>query len=206
MIGGGWLTGCGLERYLLMPGGAELLVFGRRFTHRISAESTHQELQVMSRILSPRPAGIAALALGCLFLLPAALYGQETDPAPPAPPVEAPEAVPAEQLDTAAAEEPAERPRRVRRNPNRITAEELEASNQRHALAIIQNLRPEWLRRRADFGEIQVYVDGMPAGGTSALANISRLRIDTMEYLSASAATLRFGTGNAAGAIVVRTR
>jgi hypothetical protein len=159
----------------------------------------------MSRILSPRPAGIAALALGCLFLLPAALHGQETDPAPPTLPAEAPEAVPAEQVDTAAAAEPAERPRRVRRNRNRISSDEIDEANQPDALSIVQTLRPAWLRFRPE-GVIQVYVDGVLAGQLPALANIARGRIVSLEYLSAPDATMRWGTNHRAGAILVHTR
>jgi hypothetical protein len=149
----------------------------------------------------------AALALGCFFLLPAALHGQE--PAPSA-------VTPAEASRTAPAEAAAQRPEeavrpRARRDRSRITEEEIRETSHANALAVVQALRPTWLRYRGTASinrveVIRVYVDGVPAGGVRALQGIAAYRVVSMQHLGGPAATARFGTEHTAGAILVETR
>jgi hypothetical protein len=84
---------------------------------------------------------------------------------------------------------------------------------------IIQRNRPRWLRAgRGDtsFGNAEggasgsdfarVVLDGAPYGDLSALRSLNTVSVESIEYMSASDATTRFGTGYVGGAILVRTR
>jgi hypothetical protein len=53
---------------------------------------------------------------------------------------------------------------------------------------------------------IKVYVDGVPVGGVETLTSIPATAVQDVRWLSAVEATTRYGTGNANGAIIVRTR
>jgi hypothetical protein len=160
----------------------------------------------MLRTLASRP---AALALGCLFLLPAVLHGQEKERASTA-------AAAAEASRTASAAAAAQRPDeavspRARRDRSRITEEEIRETTHVNALAVVQARRPTWLRYRGAASinrseSIRVYVDGVPAGGVNALQGIATHRVVSMQHLGGPAATARFGTDHSAGAILVETR
>jgi hypothetical protein len=65
-----------------------------------------------------------------------------------------------------------------------------------------QSRSPVW---EADHG-IKVYVDGIRYGGVESLATIPANTVREIRWLSAGDATIRYGTGNVAGAIVVATR
>jgi hypothetical protein len=84
---------------------------------------------------------------------------------------------------------------------------------------IIQRNRPRWLRAgRGDtsFGNVaggasasdfaRVVLDGAPYGDLNALRGLNTVSVESIEYMSASDATTRFGTGYSGGAIIVRTR
>lgn len=93
-------------------------------------------------------------------------------------------------------------------DPNKITAAELEASDQLDILTVIQRIRPRWLQARgsATFGGqvgATVLVNDMQQGGTGVLRNIRVVDVLEVEYLSASDATTRYGTNMAGGAILV---
>ena len=93
-----------------------------------------------------------------------------------------------------------------RRNPNLITAEELVAYPTVSALDAIRRLRPRWLQARGGM-RAQVVVDGARMGDLEdALQSIQAASVRTMQYLSSSDATMRFGTNYAGGAIEVITR
>lgn len=80
----------------------------------------------------------------------------------------------------------------------------MEAFGQLNALEVIQRLRPAWLRLRA--GSLpQVVVDGSPMGGTETLKTYRVGEIRELRYLDPGEATLRFGTGYPAGAVLVLT-
>lgn len=92
-----------------------------------------------------------------------------------------------------------------RSSRNVITVEELAPLQQLSALEVVQRLRPAWLRVRGG-GLPQLIVDGTPMeGGTETLRTFRVGEIKELRYLDPGDATMRFGTGYPAGAIVVLT-
>ena len=94
-----------------------------------------------------------------------------------------------------------------------LLGDEIQAVPAANAYEAVSRLRPEWLRRRGQIsirdpgaGEVVVYLDGVRFGGPGALRNIRAESVVHMEYLDASDATTRFGTGHGGGAILIRTR
>lgn len=92
-----------------------------------------------------------------------------------------------------------------------LTTEEVEASNQTDAYGLIRTQRPNWLRRRGRqsvnlTSEIVVYMDATRLGGVASLRTIPINMVMRAEYLDATTATQRFGTGHGMGAIVVFSR
>ena len=95
----------------------------------------------------------------------------------------------------------------VRRDPNRITAEELANYTSLTVFEVVQRLRPRWLQRRGSEQDPVVYQDGNRIGfAGDVLPGMAVTGIDSMRYLSPSDATTRFGTGHGAGAIEITTR
>ena len=100
---------------------------------------------------------------------------------------------------------------RVRGSRDRITAEELATIDVQNALQAVQRLRPNFLQTRGAASssitqgpqEIVVYVDQTRMGGPGTLAQIPIAEVKEIQYLSATDATQRFGTGHGAGAIIV---
>lgn len=89
--------------------------------------------------------------------------------------------------------------------PNRIVQAELEPLGQISPLRAIERLRPRWLRTRS--GDMpQLHVDGGRRSSLRDLESYQLSDIERMEFMSASDATTRFGTGYAGGAILVFTR
>ena len=98
-----------------------------------------------------------------------------------------------------------------RRDPNRITAEELADYTTLTAADVVRRLRPRWLQGRgAGTGgqnTPRLIVDGAPMGDAeSALRSLSVSDIQEMQYMSASDATMRYGTNYPGGAIIVTSR
>lgn len=87
---------------------------------------------------------------------------------------------------------------------DRIVKAELEPLGQVNALQAIQRLRPRWLQTRSGDAPV-LYVDGARRGTVSDLTSMRLVDIEQMEYMSASDATTRYGTGHAGGAIMVTT-
>jgi hypothetical protein len=94
-----------------------------------------------------------------------------------------------------------------------LLADEMRSVAATDAYEAVQRLRPEWLRRRGQIsiqdptaGEVVVYLDGVRFGGPRSLESLRAESVVQMEYLDASDATTRFGTGHGGGAILVRTR
>ena len=54
--------------------------------------------------------------------------------------------------------------------------------------------------------DIEIYLDGRHVGQLESLNSIQAEQIKEIRYLSASDATLRFGTGHTEGAIVVTSK
>lgn len=98
-------------------------------------------------------------------------------------------------------------------NRDLITSEEVaEASNSTNtAYALVQRLRPHWLRKRGRHsienpGYIRVYVDGSRYGTPQDLRNLNVENVASLRFLNAAQATNRYGTGHDHGAILVFTK
>jgi hypothetical protein len=91
---------------------------------------------------------------------------------------------------------------------NRIVRAEIVALTSMNALQAIERLRPRWLQGRAGTAADPpvLYVDGARRGATSDLASMRADDIEQMEFMSASDATTRYGTGHGGGAVQVTTR
>lgn len=92
-----------------------------------------------------------------------------------------------------------------RRDANLITAEELAEYTTLTAHDVIRRLRPRWLRARGG-GAPQLIMDGARLGSLDGLSSISVADVESLRYLSASDATMRFGTNFPNGAIEVLSR
>jgi hypothetical protein len=97
-------------------------------------------------------------------------------------------------------------------NRNLITRPEISASRGNTAYEVVQQLRPDFLRGRVS-GSISgandlpvVYLDGTRLGDLEQLRSIPAAIILTIQLISASDATTRWGTGYPGGVIEVKTR
>ncbi|HEU4566294.1 MAG TPA: hypothetical protein VFS05_16645 [Gemmatimonadaceae bacterium] len=95
----------------------------------------------------------------------------------------------------------------------RITAEEIAATQATNAYEVTRLLRPSWLAGRGPQSlraEVSpypvVYVDDQRMGGLEWLRTISAESVAEIRFVSASDATTRWGTGHPAGVILVLTR
>ncbi len=98
-----------------------------------------------------------------------------------------------------------------RRDPNLITAEELAEYTTLTALDVVRRLRPRWLTGRgagtSGSNAPQLIFDGARMGNAaSELRSIAVSDISELQYMSASDATMRYGTNYPGGAIVVTSR
>ena len=90
--------------------------------------------------------------------------------------------------------------------PNRLTAADLVNQQELDLYDAIRQLRGRWLTSRGR-GTPRVVVDGSPRqSGIDELRSLRVSDVQGIEFLSASNATTRFGTGYDAGAILVTTR
>lgn len=97
-------------------------------------------------------------------------------------------------------------------SPDVLRAAEIDDAYVDTAWEAVQRLRPQMLRGRGnisirnDPGGPVVYVDGISVGDVNALHSIRAADVRLIRYLDARDATTRFGTGHAAGVILVETR
>jgi hypothetical protein len=93
------------------------------------------------------------------------------------------------------------------RSSNRIDAAELAALAELDVHQVISRARPNWLRGGPQ-GQVPVIVlDGSPqTSGPEMLGTFRAADVSALEYMSASDATTRFGTGYSGGAILVTTK
>jgi hypothetical protein len=102
--------------------------------------------------------------------------------------------------------------RAPRQQQDLLTEAQIHPSTYQNAFEVVQSLRPSWLRERArsignpEGAEVVVYLDGVRMGGIGALRQVRVHSISTMQFMTASDATTRFGTGHAGGAILILTR
>jgi hypothetical protein len=92
-----------------------------------------------------------------------------------------------------------------------LTSMEMNATGYNDLFAVIQSLRPEWLRTQGATSfrgpeGIHVYLDGNRMGGVEALQQIATRSISSAQFLSGLEATQRWGLGHGMGAIVISTR
>lgn len=113
-------------------------------------------------------------------------------------------------------------PNTVRRgSANLITQAEIESAQLETIYDVIERLRPNMMRTRGQMGRvagaaegqsgagmstIKVYLNGTGIGDISMLRGIQASSVKQVQFLSASDATTRFGTGNDAGAILVTSK
>lgn len=87
----------------------------------------------------------------------------------------------------------------------RIVRAELEPLGQMSGLQAVERLRPRWMQSRG--GDLPVlYVDGSRRSSVQDLQSMRLNDIEQMEFMSASDATTRYGTGHSGGAIMVSSR
>ena len=99
----------------------------------------------------------------------------------------------------------------TRRDPNLITAEEMADYTTLTAMDVIRRLRPRWLQGRgaSTGGTVrpQVIMDGARMGDPeTSLNSISVSDIESLRFLNASDATMRYGTNYPGGAIEITSR
>ena len=93
-----------------------------------------------------------------------------------------------------------------RSSSNRLVAADMANQQELDLYQAIRQLRGRWLTSRGR-GTPRVHVDGgARQGGVQELQNIRVSEVQEVEFMGASDATLRFGTGYGAGAILVTTR
>jgi hypothetical protein len=86
-----------------------------------------------------------------------------------------------------------------------LMSDEIAKANVSTAYEAVSRLRPYFLQTRGTAYPI-VYVDNVRYGDVTSLREIAVQNIDRIEYISASDATTRFGTGHAGGVIMVIMR
>jgi len=97
-------------------------------------------------------------------------------------------------------------------DPDVITQKQIqEAGAASTAYALVQRLRPHWLRKRGrqsinNPGSILVYIDGSRSGAPSSLRNVQVINVKSIEFLGASEATTQYGAGHEHGVIEVNTK
>jgi hypothetical protein len=96
------------------------------------------------------------------------------------------------------------------RDSNRLSRDEVVATNTSTALDAIRMLRPSWLRKRGamsvtQHADIMIYLDNVQVGGLGMLQSIPVNSITSLRFLDAATATQRWGTGHPHGAILVST-
>jgi hypothetical protein len=98
-----------------------------------------------------------------------------------------------------------------RRDARSLSAEEMKSSPASNLYDVIRSYRPEWLVKRGQTsinleGDIVVYVDNIALGGPESLKSIDVQSVQSVRFLNASEAQMRYGIGHVHGAIVVTTR
>lgn len=101
-----------------------------------------------------------------------------------------------------------------RGSENVITRNEIVGAHVSDAYEAVQKLRPQWFRSKGvmslqspDPAQTQpaVFLDGQNYGTLDDLRNIQAIDIQSMTLISATDATMRFGTGYPGGAILIAT-
>lgn len=95
-----------------------------------------------------------------------------------------------------------------RGSTNRIVADELAGVAEMDLFGAISRLRPSWLRAQSRGTMPRLIIDGtpQPEGSIEMLRSMRVSDAGELQYMSASDATTRYGTGYPAGAILVTTK
>ena len=145
----------------------------------------------------------ATLLAACIAAAAAVPARAQTTPAPVDSAIRS--ASPAEHEQVARAQQAAAE--RVRRNPNLLTAREIDATASSDALSVVQRLRPQWLRGgTASRAAVIVYVNGGRAGYLQELRALKPESIAEMRFIRSEEAVPRFGMDHRGGAILVTMR
>lgn len=97
-------------------------------------------------------------------------------------------------------------------SPNKITEEEIqEVGTVSNAYILVERLHPDWLQKRGtdsftNQSTVGVYVEGSRRGGPNVLRQISVMNVKSIEHLSSSEATLRYGSGHPHGVVRVQLK
>jgi hypothetical protein len=98
------------------------------------------------------------------------------------------------------------------RSSTALTREDLESVQVSSVYDAVQRLRPQWISRPlAPTGQpgsnpVLVYLDRHLLGTLDELRHITVDQVETLEFVSASDATTRYGTGHPSGVIEVTSR
>lgn len=97
-------------------------------------------------------------------------------------------------------------------SPDVVTRAEMDAVNAADAYALLQRLRPQFLRSRGSVSMRNssdsyaiVYLNDVRHGGIMSLRDILVTDIQEIRFISGADATTRWGTGHGSGVILVRT-
>lgn len=100
-----------------------------------------------------------------------------------------------------------------RKDPNLITAEELNAHPATTLYEAVRALRPAWMMRTRptallpqNQGQLLVYVDGTRFGNLESLRQLTTSGVNAVRFLSPGSAEARYGPGHLLGAIEITTR
>ncbi|MFL5539915.1 MAG: hypothetical protein ACJ8J0_13025 [Longimicrobiaceae bacterium] len=144
------------------------------------------------------------LLAACIAAAAAVPARAQTTPAPADSAIHA--ATPAEHAQFARAQQAAAA--RVRRDPDLITAAEVDGTIVSDALTLVQQLRPQWLRARSASraSPVIVYVNGGRLGSVRELRTMKAESVGEMRFIRSEEAVPRFGMDHRAGAILVTMR
>ena len=99
------------------------------------------------------------------------------------------------------------------RNPSVLSQTEWTGANVSTAFEAIEQLRPQFFRSRGETSillraqtQTSVYLDNMRLGGLESLHDVPISSIQSIRYLSAGEATIRWGTNQTGGAIQLVSR
>lgn len=94
-----------------------------------------------------------------------------------------------------------------------LSRKDLAEMDRLSAFEALRRLRPTWLSIRGQAAlvapsreNVRVYLDNLPYGDLGSLKGIPVRAVRSIQHLDAHEATLRYGAGNAEGAILVTTR
>jgi hypothetical protein len=93
-----------------------------------------------------------------------------------------------------------------RQTAGRITPEQVRGGPQTNAFDLVQGLRPQWLRQRADGSSVMVYLDGRRFGEVHTLRDIAVPQIDSLDFIDPIDAMARYGMGHENGVISITSR